>query len=416
MAEMAELIRKRLSRLGVEPEIIVVDNSYPYLYAEVGQGRRTLLLYNHYDIQPVNGEQWSVDPFGAEICVRDGKQTLIARGVADNKANLLFRIQAIESYLKVYGQLPLRVKFLIEGEEEIGSPHLPQFVEQYRDRLRADGCIWESGRKDASGRPLICLGLKGILYVELETQTAQTDIHSSWGTLLPNAAWRLVEALATLRDKDSRPKIDGLYDYLQSPSEADLKALETLPFNTETFVETYGLKKALVTSGSTALRQHLFEPTINICGLESGYMGKGIKTILPYKARAKLDLRLPPGLIPETVLKLLRAHLTRRGFDDIEVKPILGELPAKSPVDAPIVRAVTEAVKKSYKVEPAVWPLMAASGPMYYLCDALSIPSVTFGAGHEGDNAHGVDEHILLDNYREALEAFGEIIEQFARS
>lgn len=417
MRPMADMIVSRLARLGANPLLINVDDSYPYVFAEIGEGSRTLLIYNHYDVQPASREDgWSYDPFEPHIC--DGR--LFARGVADNKANLLFRIQAVEAYQAVYGQLPLRVRFLIEGEEEIGSPHLPYFVQQHTDLVRADGCIWEGGRKGEQGRPELQLGLRGLLYVELSLQAPTREVHSSWANVVENPAHsllqRLSQAVDSLTDVEGRPIFGDLLTELPSPSREDLEMLAAIPFDPVTIQGKHEVTLRPGLTGSETVRRLLFEPSCNICGLYVGYTGPGLKTVIPNKAVAKVDFRLPPGLTPDHVESRLREHLRTYGYGDIQVKRLGALHPAQTSPKAAIARIVRDAVYHVYDVEPVIYPLMPASGPMYDLCQAQGTPAITFGAGHAGDNVHGVNENIYLSDYFQAIRCFGEILQRFATS
>jgi acetylornithine deacetylase/succinyl-diaminopimelate desuccinylase-like protein len=412
MKEMAELVRERLERLGADVRLIPVDDAPPVVFAELGRGGRTLLIYNHYDVQPPDPlEEWESPPF--EPTVREGK--LYARGVADNKGDLMARIHAIEAYLAAYGELPLRVKFVVEGEEEVGSPHLADFAEEHAEILAADGCLWETGGKDEAERFVIYLGLKGIAYMELRARGAKSDLHSSLATIVPNPAWRLVWALSTLKDEDDYITIDGFMDYVVEPTPEEMEMLKALPFEEEKMKENFGISKFVRNlSGVDALRKHLYEPTCTICGMRSGYIEEGTKTVLPNTAMVKLDLRLVPNLTPELALALLRKHLDRRGFTDIEVVPFAGERPARSPANAPIVLAAIEAAEAVYGESPVVYPLMPASGPIYPLSEGLGIPAVLAGIGYPGDNAHAPNENIRIADYMEGIRFVGELIRRFS--
>ena len=234
LEEMAELVRARLGRLGAEVRLIPVDGGPAVVFAELGQGERTLLIYNHYDVQPPDPlEEWESPPF--ELTIREGK--LYARGVADNKGNLMARVQAIEAYRAVFGELPLRIKFVVEGEEEVGSLHLAQFAQENHELLAADGCLWESGGKDEAERFVLYLGLKGIAYLELRARGARSDLHSSLATIVPNPAWRLVWALSSLKDEDDHITIDGFMDHVARPTQAEMEMLEAIPFEEEKIKE-----------------------------------------------------------------------------------------------------------------------------------------------------------------------------------
>jgi acetylornithine deacetylase/succinyl-diaminopimelate desuccinylase-like protein len=411
LEEMAELVRARLERLGAEVRLMPVDDGPAVVFAELGQGERTLLIYDHYDVQPPDPlEEWKSPPF--EPAIREGK--FYARGVADNKGNLMARIQALEAYQETVGKLPLKVKFVVEGEEEVGSPHLAQFAQENRDLLAADGCLWESGRKDEAERFVLSLGLKGIAYLELRARGAKSDLHSSLATIVPNPAWRLVWALSTLKDEDDHIIIDGLMDHVAEPTPAEMSALEAIPFEEEKIKQRFDIPEFVRgLSGVEALKKHLYEPTCTICGFRSGYIEEGSKTVLPSTATVKLDFRLVPNLTPELVRQLLRQHLDRRGFEDIEIAFGVGEHSARSPLDALIVQAAVAAAEVVYGQRPVIYPTMAGSGPMYPLSEALGIPAVLAGIGYPGTNVHAPNENIRLADYFEGIRYIGELIWRF---
>lgn len=411
IGETADVVLARAKRAGVAAEALSVDGGPPTIVGETGTGARTLLVYDHYDVQPPDPEnEWRTPPF--EPTERDG--TLYGRGVSDNKGNLMARLQAIEAYRATMGELPLRIRVLFEGEEEIGSEHLAAFVSRHGHRLRADGCIWEAGYKDAAGRPTISLGLKGIAYFELRVRGPKSDVHSSQATILPNPAWRLVWALATLKNERDEIVIDGLMDHVAKPTAADIALLERLPFDEAETKRIHGIDTFVRGLSGTALKvKHFLEPTCTICGVTSGYSGPGSKTVLPAVASAKLDFRLVPDLDPALVARLLRAHLDKRGFADIEIVPFHGERPSRWPSDTEVARAAVAACRDTYGNEPVVYPLMVGSGPMSQVCDALGIPVVGFGCGNAASANHAPNENITARDYIDHVRAFGRFIHMF---
>ncbi len=411
----ARWVARRLEGLGAHVAFWEVNGAPPVVYAELGpaEAARTLLIYNHYDVQPADPlELWESPPF--EPQVRGGR--LYARGVADNKANIVARIQALEAWLASRGELPLRVKWVVEGEEESGSPHLAQVAAQHAERLAdADGCLWESGYKDSAGRHVLYCGLKGIAYLELRARGAAQDLHSSWGTLVPNAAWRLVWALATLKAEDETITVEGLREHVRPPDPAELEHVRRLPFDADALRERHAISEFVGgVEGADALVRHLYAPTCTICGLRSGYGGPGTKTVLPAEAVAKVDFRLVPDLTPELVRDLVRSHLDHHGFGDVEVTLVDGVRPARSPVDSDVALAAAEAAREVGGLEPVVYPTMAASGPMYDLCDAFGIPAVGFGVGWPGSNVHAPNENVRLDDYFEGILMVAAFVERFA--
>lgn len=411
--EMAVLVHSRLKKLGAKTRLMQVRGGPPVVYGEMGDGQRTLLIYDHYDVQPPDPlDLWESGPFDPQI--RGGK--LYARGVADNKGNLLARVQAVEAYLATIGELPLKIKWFVEGEEEVGSPHLADFAAKNAALLRADGCLWEAGQKDDGERLIISLGVKGIMYLELRARGARSDLHSSLATLVPNPAWRLVWALSTIKDENDNILVDDLMRHVAEPTPADMRMLAAIPFEEEKMRARFGIPRFIRgLSGIEALKKHFFEPTCTICGFKAGYIEEGAKTVLPSTAMVKLDFRLVPNLEPELVVKLLRRHLDRRGFADIEIVPTHGGRSARTAPSTPIVKAAIAAARAVYGQKPVIYPLMVGSGPMYPLTQALGTPALSTGVGYAGSNAHAPNENIRLKDYFEGIRFVGELIRRFGR-
>jgi acetylornithine deacetylase/succinyl-diaminopimelate desuccinylase-like protein len=413
LQETSALVAERLRRIGAEVQILHLPGAAPVVYGSIGKGQRTLLVYDHYDVQPPEPlELWHSPAF--EPTERDGK--LYARGVADNKGNLMLRIQAIESWLATEGELPIRINFLVEGEEEIGSVHLEQFCHQHADLLKADGCLWETGGRNALDQPTIMCGAKGICYVELSARGASHDLHSANAPIVPNPAWRLTWALATLKGPDERVRIPGFYDRVRPPSEADLRALESIPLDDDALLADFGIESFLGgVRGIERLKVHLFSPTCTICGVVSGYTGAGSKTVLPSEARAKIDFRMVPDQHPDEIVKLLRAHLDANGFDDIAIDVFGNERPARSDPDSSVTRAMAAAIREVYGQSPIIYPTMAGTGPMYPVCEALGTPVTSgCGTGYQGTLVHAPNENIRVADYWDAMRCMGAFIRAFA--
>ncbi len=410
---MAALVQQRLERIGASVQQIPTGGA-PIVYAEIGSGPRTLLIYNHYDVQPPDPiALWTTPPF--EPSVREGK--LYARGVSDDKGDLLCRLQAIEAWQQTLGPLPLKIKWIIEGEEEIGSPHLAEFARQHAALLHADGCLWETGGKNEDNRMTLTLGLKGIQYLELRVRSGARDLHSGYAAIAPSAVWRLVWALNTLKDQNDEILIEHYYEHVRAPGDAELAMLKAMPFDETKRKAALGIERFIDDEhGLDVLKRLYYGPTVTICGIQAGYTGEGMKTVLPNTAFAKIDCRLVPDLTPEVCVSLLRAHLDRRGFGDVEIVPLNGEHPATSAADAPIVAACQAAVQNVYGHAPVMIPLSAGSGPMYPLTTALGIPTVMAGVTYPDSRAHAPDENIRLDDYFEGIHFIRQLIEAFARA
>lgn len=412
MEETVEMLDGVLEDIGAQVQILPAGG-YPVVYAEIGDAGRVLSFYNHYDVQPPEPlDLWESPPFEAEV--RDGR--IYARGVADNKGNLVSRICAIDAYQRVRGGLPLQVHFIIEGEEEIASRNLESFVETYPDLIRADANIWESGSRDVHGRPVLALGLKGLCYVELRVRSMTRDLHSSLGASVPNAAWRLTWALATLKGLDDRIQIPGFYDRVVPPSEHDLAMLARgCPISRRSGANFTGsmpsptaLPEWISGSRSTSSRP------ARSAAWNSGYTGPGIKTVMPATARAKVDFRLVLDQDPEEILSLLRAHLDRHGFTDIEIELLGAEYPARTPVDSPIVQTVADSYRELTGQEPVVVPTALGSGPMHLLTQKFGIPSCSSGAGHAGSHAHAPNENIFVEDYLREIKHIARVMDRFA--
>jgi len=415
MAEMAQLLAQVMGEYDVSASILPVTGSkFPVVYGEIaGESPVTLLFYDHYDVQPPEPlELWTSPPF--QPVQREGK--LFARGVSDNKGNIVARLLSLKAFRKTRGKLPISVKFLIEGEEEIGSPHLGAFVKHNRRLLKADACIWECGGVNWKDQPIIMLGLKGILYVQLEARGASQDVHSSMGTVVPNPAWRMVWALASIKDIDENIQIAGFYDNVRPPTAQEIKAIRAIPRDDRETKQSLGLKKFIKgVSGFDYKSRHILEPICNICGLDSGYTGPGSKTVLPCLARAKLDFRLVPNQRPEEILSKLRKHLDSHGFSDITIAPTTeGENPARTPLDSPFVNIVASTGKEVFGVDPVIIPSMAGSGPMYYFTDTLSLPTAGIGVDYLGSRAHAPDENIRLADFILGTKHVAALLERMA--
>jgi acetylornithine deacetylase/succinyl-diaminopimelate desuccinylase-like protein len=385
------------------------------VYAErKGRSQKTLLFYNHYDVQPAEPlELWESPPF--EATLRDGK--LYGRGVSDDKAHITSRLHAVDALLEADGELPCTVKWVIEGEEEVSSVHLGAFVREQRERLAADACVWEFGRVDDDGVPIQYCGLRGICYVELSVTTANQDAHSGvGGSIFPNAAWRLVWALASLKGEDERIRLPGHYDTVRAPSARDRELLAALPDAAPEYRERYGVARFLKgTEGGAALHaQEVFEPTCTICGITTGYQGRGSKTVLPARASAKVDFRLVPDQTPEQVLKSLRAHLDREGFPDVRIDFLGGEAPGRTDPDHPFISLVVESARPVYGHPMRRVPITGGSGPNHAFIEQLGVPIATSGVGYSGTAAHAPNENVPLDLYLKGAKHIARILTAFA--
>jgi acetylornithine deacetylase/succinyl-diaminopimelate desuccinylase-like protein len=409
----ARWCRDRLRAAGfADARELRTDGAPALVVGQTGAGERTLVAVQHYDVQPaVPLELWKTPPY--EPTVREG--AMFARGVDDNKGHLLLRIQAVEAHRAVFGDLGIRVRFLIEGEEESGSPNLARLLGLEPGLTNADGALKEGGALDSQGRPVLSLGGKGILYCHFKVRTMSRDAHSGGATHFPNAAWRLAHAFASLMDTNGHVRIDGFYDDVRRPTEVERDMLDRMPFDPDATKSVVGIERfAFGRDDDEAKRASVFEPTCNVCGIESGYNGPGSKTVIPCEATGKIDFRLVPDQDPDKIAKLLRAHLDRRGFQDVLFSAEEGEHPYRGPVDAPLVRAVANVAEEAFGKPAVLVPSSGGTSPMWVVCNARRMANVTLGMGHPGAGAHAPNEHILLENYWRALRATARLYQVFA--
>ena len=409
MRAMAEAVEAAMQRVGIGTRLFKMGTGYPIVYGECGSGAN-YLVYGHYDVQPVGHlTDWTVGPFSGSIL--DGK--LYARGAANSKGDLMARLVAIEAYQKTFGKLPISLRFIVEGEDGLGSPNLFKFTNEHADLLQAKGCLWDEGYRDTKERPVISLGFKGITFLELRAHGARADLHSKWGAIVPNPAWRLVQALATITSPKGVITIDGFSSHLAEINADDAEALKAIE------LDEVGLKKEFriggwvrSMKGAALVKEHIFGPTCTICGIQTGHTEAGAKTVLPSTAMARLDFRLVPDLTPSLVLGLLRTHLDVRGFKDIEIIE-LGSAPlAKASATSRVARSVIEPAVEVYGTEPLVYPMDPSSGPVGAVCGVSSpaTPVASFGVSYAGSNPHGPDENIRLDDFILSIKFLGRVI------
>ncbi len=399
LQECAAMVAEMLQKRGFTTEIHQTPGS-PIVTAErKGKSDKTLLIYNHYDVQPPEPlELWETPPF--EPSRREGK--MFGRGVSDDKGHITSRLAAMDAVLAAEGDLPITIKYIIEGEEETASINMVDFVQTHKDLLAADACIWEFGGVDHTDTPMQTLGLRGICYVELSIDLLSTDVHSGLGgSIFPNAAWRLIWVLNSLKGPDERILIPGFYDNIQPPTARDRELMSKLADPTEEYKSRYGVPYFLkgLTGGLDLKMEEVFSPTCTICGLTSGYQGPGSKTVLPARASAKVDFRLIPDQDPVDILNKLRAYLDSQGFTDVEITDLGGDAPARTDPDDPFIRMVAETARDVYGVPMTLVPLTGGSGPSHPFVHDLGLPVATGGMGYPDSHIHAPNENIRVDLY-----------------
>jgi acetylornithine deacetylase/succinyl-diaminopimelate desuccinylase-like protein len=384
------------------------------LYGEVESPQPdafTLLFYGHYDVQPPEPlEEWDSPPF--EPIVREGR--LWGRGVADNKGQLLTHVLAVKSYLAVHDSLPVNVKFVFEGEEESGSVHLPEFIEEHRDLLAADLVYTSDGPLHETGDPVVFFGVRGILNVELRLRTAEHDNHSgNKGGVVPNAAWELVDVLSTMKDEEDRVLIPGFYDDVLPPDEASLQLIEDLPYDPDSLAEVFGVEQ-LGLSKEEYYRRLTLRPTLTINGLVSGYTGPGSKTIIPGQAVAKLDMRLVADQDPEKIFEMVKAHVSKVN-PDVEVVHHGHMYPSRTRPDLPAGQKVVRAVEAGAGEEPIVTPALGGSLPDYVWTKLVGLPSVGVPYANADEANHAPNENMEVDLFYRGIRVSAQVMHELGR-
>ncbi len=412
--ECAKLVKKLLKKSGLKSEILRLKKGVaPIVYGEIKSKQnptKTLMFYNHYDVQPAEPfDLWDYPPFSG---TRKGNK-IFGRGATDDKGELITRIKAVEAYLKTIGDVPCNIKFVIEGEEETGSAHIEKYLKKYKKKFSCDGVIWEFGYVDAKNRPIIGLGMKGLLFVELSIKESIIDAHSSLAVLIKNPAWRLIEAVSTLRDSNGKILIKDWYNEVTPFSKKDLKLISKEPFDENVFKKEFGIKSFVGDKkGMDAKKALAGGATCNIAGFVSGYTGDGAKTVLPGKALVKIDFRLVPKMDPKKQVMRLKKHLKSKGFGDVKIKVFHGEAAARTSSSEPFVTQVKEAADKSFG-KSILNVSNAGTGPMYPFVQILKAPCISIGSTYMFSRIHSPNEFARVDLLKKTTKCICLIMKNF---
>ncbi|HEV3142153.1 MAG TPA: dipeptidase, partial [Vicinamibacterales bacterium] len=376
----------------------------------------TVLCYGHFDVQPVDPlELWESPPF--EATIRDGE--IYARGSADDKGQVFMHFKAVEAHLKQNAKLPVNIKFIIEGEEEVGSAHLDDFVRSHKNDLRADVVVISDSGMFARGVPSICYGLRGLVYFQIDLRGSSTDLHSgSFGGALVNPAMALAQLLAQMKDRGGRIKIPGFYDDVVPLKDEERQAWATLPFNEKKYKKDFGIPKLFGETGYTTLERTWARPTFEINGLLSGFTGDGAKTVLPAVAMAKVSMRLVPNQDPDKIASLFEAHVKDIAPKTVELKitRMHGGKPWMASYDNPFIQAAGRAIEKGFGRKP-VFTREGGSIPVVSTFQAeLGLPSVLFGVGLPDENAHAPNEKLDVSNFHNGIIASAVLYDEIART
>jgi acetylornithine deacetylase/succinyl-diaminopimelate desuccinylase-like protein len=398
--ETAKFLSNMLNKNGIESQILETDG-HPVVFGKYDAGKqKTLLVYNHYDVQPVDPlDEWNSDPFSAEIKAN----RVYARGSSDNKGTLMARIFGIVRAVQ-NNELNLNLKFLYEGEEEIGSPSLENFIENHHELLKSDSVIMEGSTVGVEGRPVISLGVKGLVYAELRDEVSSSDMHSSNAAIAPNSAWNIILALGKLYD-GSNVRIPGFYENVRPLTEKEKKIISEYPFSIEEFKESFGLKYLRYDNREDLVNALFGNPTFNVDGIISGYTGEGSKTVTPRKAMAKVDFRLVPDQDPKEIFKLFEKSVRESGFRG-EIIPMGLEYPVRTSPESPLARSMIDSARKVYGKEPIVMINSPGTQPMALFTRNLGIKEAVsaIGVGDQQSGAHAPNESVNIDNFFRAVE------------
>jgi acetylornithine deacetylase/succinyl-diaminopimelate desuccinylase-like protein len=401
---LSDLIRE----VGGEPEIIPHNNTKYVVTKLTGNSNSSIGFYNHFDTHPAEPlESWDSPPF--EPTIR--KDILYARGASDNKGNVVARLCAIDAYKNVRGYLPINVIFFHDGEEEIGSPNLSSFLDIYGHLVSdAHGWIWEGGFKNSSEQLEVYLGFNGLLYAEFEVVSCGEDTHGSHAGMVPNAAWRLISALSTLKNDEEKILIDDYYASVSLPTHAEISLLRSLPLNLDIIKEIYQIKK--LAGGSSleeALERQYLYPYINISGINAGYQGEGVGVILPYSAKAKVEFYLVPEQDPDCVVSQLRSHLDVRGFDDVLISPLVKMPPSRVSPSSEFVKLIINQVEKIYGTAQ-VYPIMPGASPMGHFTSRFKVPGLSTGVGYANSRIHQPNENVRIADFIQGIKLIASIL------
>jgi acetylornithine deacetylase/succinyl-diaminopimelate desuccinylase-like protein len=416
VVECSRLLTGIMEKIGIKPRVLPMSGKHkpPLIYGEIlnPEAKRTLLIYGHFDVQPPEPlEAWNTPPF--QPTIREGR--IYGRGSADNKGQFFAHFKAIESVLKVNGKLPINVKFLLDPEEEVGSPSLNQFCRENKSLFAADMAMNSDGPMDTSGRPRLSFGNRGVLYVEAKARGANQDLHSgNFGGPVPNPAWRVVEFLSSLRKPDGTVAIEGFYENIVPPTLKEREMMAQMPFDEKKFMEKYGLRKFAPPDNLSFMEKLMFRPTLNIAGITSGYGGPGSKTVLPSLATLKMDMRLVVNQDPEDIFQKFMKHIKKHGFEDLDVTMVHYYYPSRTSVDHPMAPKFVEAIRQGFQKEPVLIPAGGGSFPGAAIRNILNIPILSVPYGNADENNHAPNENFAIDCFRNGIRTTAAMFYQLA--
>lgn len=417
VARAAAWTAAELERVGLEHVRLIETPGNPVVYADwlhAGGDVPTILFYGHYDVQPVDPlDEWVTPPF--EASVREGE--IYARGAADDKGQVFMHFKAIEAFMRQQGALPVNIKFILEGEEEIGSKHLDGFVREQADTLSADVVVISDSPMLARGVPSLCYGLRGLAYLQVDLRGTKTDLHSgSFGGAVANPAFVLTQVLSQMKDRGGRVKIPGFYDDVRPISDVEKAELAKLPFNERQYRRELGAPKLFGERGFTTLERIWCRPTFEVNGFRSGFGGEGAKTVIPATAMAKVSMRLVPDQDPDRITDAFEAYLVNVMPKTVEskVQRLHAGKPWMTDLDNPFVRAAGRAIETGFRHAPVFHREGGSIPVVSTFQEMLGLPTMLFGIGLPDENAHAPNEKLDLGNFHDGIVATTELYREIA--
>ena len=407
----AEYLADKMKEAGADEVEIFETAGHPIVYGEkiIDSSLPTVLVYGHYDVQPADPlELWDSGPFEPVIKKTDihPEGAIFARGACDDKGQMYMHLKAFEA-MNDSGDIPVNLKFMIEGEEEVGSVNLGSFCKKYKDKLACDVVLLSDTSVIANDVPSITVGLRGLSYIEVEVVGANRDLHSGvYGGAVANPINVLSQMIASLQDEDNKITIPGFYDDVEQLSDSERSAMNKAPFSLDNYKKSLEIEEVMGETGYTTLERTSIRPTLDVNGIWGGYIGEGAKTVLPSKANAKISMRLVPNQHPDKITKLFKDHfesIAPKGVK-VTVEPHHGGFPAVTPIDTPEYKAAEMAMQKSYGKLP-IPQRSGGSIPIVALFEEVfGVKSVLMGFGLNSDDIHSPNEHYGLFNYYKGIE------------
>jgi len=413
----AEWCADEMRRIGLQNVHLIPTPGNPVVYGDwLGAvGAPTILFYGHYDVQPVDPlNLWETPPF--EATIRDGE--IYARGSADDKGQVFMHFKAIEAHLKQNGKLPVNIRIILEGEEEVGSANLDNFILSNKDTLKADVVVISDSPMFARGIPSICYGLRGLVYCQIDLRGSSTDLHSgSFGGAVANPAFVLAQMIAQMKDRGGHIKVPGFYDDVVALRPEEREAWAKLPFNEKQYKKDFGIPKVFGETDYTTLERTWARPTLEVNGLLSGFSGEGAKTVLPAVAMAKISMRLVPNQEPDKIAGLFEEYVKKLAPKTVELKftRMHGGKPWMTSFDNPFVQAAGRAIERGFGQRP-VFTREGGSIPVVSTFqEELGLPSVLFGVGLPDENAHAPNEKLDVGNFHNGIIASAYLYDQISQ-